>query len=168
MGFPSLSRAPTITLQHKHQVYEIHRVPARWDLRVTACLPLSIDSSRTPSPVWHSGGRRFDPDRLHQASFETAFRTTPGQARVLTNAVSDGACHGVARRAKPDPAKPTPNNDPDLTFGCSRASRGVPSRCAGVPTPTTHPLRPPLACAVATPFGKAVASALSECQNTIG
>jgi hypothetical protein len=40
-----------------------------------------------------------------------------------------------------------------VAFDLADSGAGVPPRCAGVPTPTTHPLRTPLARTTAAPFG---------------
>jgi hypothetical protein len=87
-------------------------------------------SSVGRAPEWHSGGRRFDPDRLHQtmktAAPWAAFSSPQRSGSHLRLLVASG-------------------------LAASGAS--VPPRCAGVPAPTTHPLRPPLAWAAAAPFG---------------
>jgi hypothetical protein len=80
-----------------------------------------VDRDQTPTYEWHSGGRRFDPDRFHQASFSaigrernlprrsqrrsravpvsiTRPRTPPGQASHLSRPSDENeTCHGVAR-----------------------------------------------------------------------
>ncbi len=97
-------------------------------------------SSIGRAPEWHSGGRRFDPDRLHQASFETAFRTTPWQARPLSNAVSDEACHGVVRSTKPDCPHPRQERGKKCqTFTTSSSSSGE----SNPDSPFKQPLFPP-------------------------
>jgi hypothetical protein len=63
---------------------------------------------------WHSGGRRFDPDRLHQASFSTL-----GRERSLSRRSPQGEAGHPHRRQYPVENYARASYARDLTFGYS-------------------------------------------------
>ena len=98
-GYPPLRHPHRHRHRHRSRPPTGPRCRCAIDTAPTLCYksaPAWGRSSVGRAPEWHSGGRRFDPDRLHQASFETSFRTTPGQANTAQDEVSNESCPGVA------------------------------------------------------------------------